>query len=180
MNFSLLFILLFVVSFLRPPPIPSSSSFVVHECFITPSSFIPFPFLPSSHRIRTAFISSSSTTFCSISFIPSSSILILSYRRITPLLISIPLRIKIPPSPSSYRSPEVHREANPPIPSLLAGPPSKLGIHGISRYILPPSPSSPRFLPLFVPSLPYMIMGYRNLDMKELHYKVVVNNIPNH
>ena len=129
-----------MVLFLCFPLISSLLSSVVYECFITPLSFILFPFLPSSHRIRTAFISSLFTTFGSINFILSSLILILPDRRISPLLILIPLRIKIPPFPSSYRSPEVHCEANSPIPSLLAGLLSKLGIFGILRSILPPSP----------------------------------------
>jgi len=46
--------------------------------------------------------------------------------------------LAIPPFPSSYRSAEVHCEANSPIPSLLAGLLSKLGIFGILRSILPP------------------------------------------
>jgi len=68
---SLLFILLFVVLFLCFPLISFSLFFVVYECFITPLSFILFLFLPSSHRIRTAFISSLFTTFGSISLILS-------------------------------------------------------------------------------------------------------------
>jgi len=85
---SLLFILLFVVLFLCFPLISFSLFFVVYECFITPLSFILFLFLPSSHRIRTAFISSLFTTFGSISLILSLLILILSDRRIS-LLCSI-------------------------------------------------------------------------------------------
>jgi len=133
---SLLFILLFVVLLIRFPLISFSLSFVVYECFITPLSFIPFLFLPSFYRIRTAFISSLSTTFGSISFILPLLMLILSDRLISPLLILIPLCIKIPPFPSSYRSAEVHCEGNSPIPSLLAGLLSKLGIFGILRSIL--------------------------------------------
>ena len=142
---SLLFILLFVVLLIRFPLISFSLSFVVYECFITPLSFIPFLFLPSFYRIRTAFISSLSTTFGSISFILPLLMLILSDRLISPLLILIPLCIKIPPFPSSYRSAEVHCEGNSPIPSLLAGLLSKLGIFGILRSILPPSPLPLRF-----------------------------------
>ena len=133
-----------------------------------------FLFLPSSHRIRTAFISSLFTTFGSISLILSLLILILSDRRISPLLILIPLCIKIPPFPSSYRSPEVHCEANSPIPSLLAGLLSKLGIFGILRSILPPSPLPLRFLSSFVPSLPLIAIilaprsSYRYLDSKKM------------
>ena len=174
MNFSLLFILSLVVLFLCFPLISLLLFFVVYECFITPLSFILFLFLPSSHRIRTAFISSLFTTFGSISFILPLLILILSDRRISPLLILIPPCIKIPPFPSSYRSPEVHCEANPPIPLLLAGLLSKLGIFGILRSIFPPSPSPLRSLSSFVPSLPLIGLilaprsSYRYLDSKKM------------
>jgi len=98
----------------------------------------------------------------------------LSDRRISPLLILIPLCIKIPPFPSSYRSAEVHCEANSPIPSLLAGLLSKLGIFGILRSILPPSPLPLRFLSSFVPSLPLIAIilaprsSYRYFDSKKM------------
>ena len=89
------------------------------------------------HKTRTSFYSHSlSIIGCSFSHIYLSSFIMFNCGPLILRLLSfIPSFIKIPSPPSSYWSPEVHCEVNTSTSLFSAGPSSKLGVHGILRFI---------------------------------------------
>ncbi len=123
--------------------------FIYHERLIILSFFISFIFIPSYHRIRTAFFSLLFSILGSIHFILPLFYIVSSINLFS-LVIILPFLIKIPTFPSYYRSPEVHCEANTSIPLFLAGLLLKLSIFGIIRFILCTFYSSSRFLSIIL------------------------------
>ena len=129
----LLFIfILLIISFIMNSLFLSS---IYHECLIILLFLILFIFIPSFHRIRTAFFSFLFPILGSIHFILSLYYIVFSIP-LFPLLVILPSLIKIPTFPSHYWLPEVHCEANTPIPLSLAGLLLKSSIFGIIRFIL--------------------------------------------
>ena len=123
--------------------------FIYHERLIILSFFISFIFIPSYHRIRTAFFSLLFSILGSIHFILPLFYIVSSINLFS-LVIILPFLIKIPTFPSYYRSPEVHCEANTSISLFLAGLLTKLSIFGIIRFILCTFYSSSRFLSIIL------------------------------
>ena len=115
-------ILSFIGSLRSSSLVTLSRSFIVYETLIIMLSFISFPSLPSHHRIRTRYFLYVSPLLGSISSLVSLLMSSWHDRLLVPLLIISPFYIKIPCSPFSYRSPEVHCEVNTSIPPFPAVP----------------------------------------------------------
>jgi len=109
--------------------------FICYECLIILSFFISFIFIPSFHRIRTAFFSFLFSILGSINFILSLFYIISSISLFS-LLIILSFLIKILTFPFYYWLPEAYYEANTSILLFLAGLLSKLSLSGIIRFIL--------------------------------------------
>ena len=123
------------------------------------------------HKTRTSFYSySPSIIGCSFSHIYTSSFIMFNFDSLLlRLFLFIPSFIKIPPPPSSYWSPEVHCEVNTSTSLFSAGPSSKLGVHGILRFI----PNRLSLFIYFILSCLYCIPFYLVYLDFLVHYLIV-------
>ena len=107
MNFSSLWLYLFVMIFLSFPLTSLLLFFICYESLIILLFFILFLFLPSYYRIRSAFFFFLFSIFGSISFVVALLLFILSEWLLSSLLILFPFFIKIPSFPFFYWLPSL-------------------------------------------------------------------------